>query len=141
MATDRWQCERCGFELYLPVDAPVLGPSVLGLYDDARFPGRCILVYRRHVEHLESLPPDELSRLWQDAARVAGAIRRLTGAARVNYAVLGNATPHLHVHLIPRQPGQEELPTRPPWNDPRPLAGLPPGETARLGASLARLLA
>lgn len=46
-------------------------------------------------------------------------LRELTEATRVNYAVLGNAEPHLHAHLIPRFPALEPVPHRPPWEDPR----------------------
>ena len=113
-----WRCNECGFALYLPIAAPRLTSSFLGLYSDGRFPGRCLLVFNRHVEHLESLEPADSAALWNDVSVVGRTVRRITGAAKINYAVLGNATPHLHVHIIPRQPS-EELPTRPPWNDPR----------------------
>ena len=132
-----WECETCGFRLFLPIDAPRLRRSVLGLYDDGRFPGRCLLVYKEHAEHLDALPPEEVAALWADAADVGAAVRRLTSSARVNYAVLGNANPHLHVHIIPRQPGAEDLPTRPPWLDPRPLVPLSQSDTVRLTSALA----
>lgn len=135
-----WACPSCGFELWVPVDAPALSSTVVGLYDDGRFPGRCLVVHREHHEHLDALPDAALAAFWADVARVGGAVRRLTGAAKVNYAVLGNATRHLHAHVIPRQPAAEDLPTRPPWNDPRPLTGLLNDELAALRAALTRAL-
>jgi diadenosine tetraphosphate (Ap4A) HIT family hydrolase len=127
-------------EVYEPIAAPSLLVTRLGLYAEGRFPGRCIVVYRTHAEHMEELQPDALAALWADAARVGDAVKRLTGAARINYAVLGNTTAHLHVHVIPRQPGAEPLPTRPPWNDPRDLVPLDTAQAARMKASLGAML-
>src|SRR4051794_23309056 len=113
--TDAWSCPVCEFTLYLPVKAPSLRASNLGLYSDSRFPGRALLVLRRHVEHLEDLTADELGAFWEDATVVGRILRPLTGAVRINYGVLGNVERHLHIHLIPRNPAIEPLPTRPPW--------------------------
>jgi diadenosine tetraphosphate (Ap4A) HIT family hydrolase len=138
----QWECSKCGFRLYLPIEAPDLKVSQLGLYNDGRFPGRCILALNTHSEHLEELDPRVRAQFWDDAARVGWVIRRLTGATRINYAVLGNGTPHLHIHLIPRQPAYEELPTRSPWNDPRNAFELDPGQlralVSRIEAGLLR---
>lgn len=54
------------------------------------------------------------------------AIESVTGAERVNMAILGNTEPHLHAHLIPRVGGGDPVPSRPHWEDPRqrrPLDG------------------
>lgn len=122
--SDDWSCTTCGFQLYLPVHAPSLRVSRLGLYSDARFPGRAIVVLDRHAEHLEDLEAGDLQQLWSDVATVGRALRPLVGADRINYGVLGNANQHLHVHVIPRRPAREPLPTRPPWSDPRPMTEL-----------------
>lgn len=137
---ESWSCDVCGMEVYEPVAAPFLLVSRVGLYAEGRFPGRCIVVYTRHAEHMEELEPSSLAALWADVALVGDAVRRVTGAARINYAVLGNATPHLHVHVIPRQPAVEPLPTRPPWNDPRELVTLDPEESRRMKAAIGSLL-
>lgn len=133
---DAWSCPTCGFRLYLPVDAPSLRATRLGLYSDARFPGRAILVFNRHAEHLEDLDAADLHDLWSDVASLGRILRPLVGAARINYAVLGNANQHLHVHVIPRDPAREPLPTRPPWSDPRPMTELPAAVTERLRGQL-----
>lgn len=119
------ECSFCGFGLFNPVQVE-LQVSRLGLYSDARFPGRAILMFKDHRVDLEDLDREEMCSFWQDATRVGGALKRVSGATRVNYAVLGNAEPHLHIHLIPRRPLDEELPTRSPWNDPRPFEELDP---------------
>jgi len=111
-------CEHCGFELWLPVAE--LKVSDLGLYSDGRFPGRCILKLKDHWESLEDLPEPLALEFHRDLKRSMRAIRLATGAERINFAVLGNAVPHFHGHLIPRFPDRELRPQNSPWDDPRP---------------------
>lgn len=134
------ECTFCGFGLYHPIDAKFEVASA-GLYDDARFPGRAILMLKWHQEDLETLEPDTLGQFWRDAARLGRAVKQATGAAKINYAVLGNAEPHLHVHIVPRFPDEEQFPTRSPWNDPRPLETLDPVRLKALQQQLIDLLA
>lgn len=47
-------CKVCGFELWLPTHQ--YPNSTLGLYNDARFPGRSILKLNEHYTEFESLP-------------------------------------------------------------------------------------
>ena len=56
-------CHSCGFELYHPVAESAT--TRLGLYDDARFPGRCILMLQAHYTSLEQVPPEAIERLVQ----------------------------------------------------------------------------
>lgn len=135
-----WKCDRCGFELYLPVPADSLSVTLLGLYNDSRFPGRSLLAFEQHVEHMDELSPTQLHEFWGDATKVGAALRAITGADRINYAVLGNAEHHLHVHLIPRQSREEPLPSRPPWNDPRDLGELDSATLSDLRGSLRKAL-
>lgn len=112
-----YQCSECGFELWLPVWDDSY--TAVGLYDDARFPGRSLVVLREHWEHFDELPRWQLRALDCTMMRVGTALRGVIGASRVNYAILGNAVPHLHAHVVPRFPSQEPAPERPPWEDPR----------------------
>ncbi len=74
------------------------------LQDDADFRGYCILVFRRHACELFDLTHAERSALIEDINRVAQAVRRVVQPGKLNYAMLGNMAPHLHVHVIPRFP-------------------------------------
>lgn len=47
------------------------------------------------------------------------AIRNSVNCERVNVAILGNRDHHVHAHLIPRFPAEEEYPDCSPWNDTR----------------------
>lgn len=123
-------CLTCGFKLWLPVVR--LRTSYLGLYDDARFPGRSLLVLADHVEDLTALSQKTACEFLEDARDSARAIQSITGSPRINYAILGNTEPHLHWHLIPRQPDAEDRPQRPVWEDPRPAAPLGADEVTRL---------
>lgn len=130
-------CSRCGFTLYVPI-AP-LAVGWLGLYDDGLFPGRCLLVYQHHVEHLTELTPDEGARFFADIQKAARAILATTDAGRMNYAVLGNKEPHLHAHLIPRY-SDEPAPGTPPWLDPRPKRSIDPDHATVLRESIRNAL-
>lgn len=118
-------CPRCGFELWIPVGQ--LRVSHAGLYDDNRFPGRALLALNSHEEDLSALNADVLMAFMADLRDLSRAVKHVTRAARVNVAVLGNAVPHLHWHVIPRRPESEPLPGRSPWNDPRERRALPSG--------------
>ena len=119
--TDFTICDACGFELWEPL--LLLEYSVLGLYDDARFPGRCILKYHHHVEHLADLSAYELQHFTEDM-RIAGKLlTKAFNPRRINYAILGNAESHLHAHLIPRY-GTDPVPQQSPWNHPEKVSKL-----------------
>jgi diadenosine tetraphosphate (Ap4A) HIT family hydrolase len=122
MHLDHCACSDCGFELWLPLAA--LSVCDVGMYDDARFPGRMIVSLREHVEHLDEVRPDLLSCLMQDVTAASTVLRKALGADRVNVAFLGNQVPHLHAHLIPRYGASEPMPTKAPWSDSRPSTTL-----------------
>lgn len=121
-----YKCEECNFELWNPIASPdftKLSCSWLSLYDDDRFPGRCILAYDRHEEDFAYMDLFDMTAFMSDAQKVGKAIQKVTGARRINYAILGNAVPHVHVHIIPRY-GSDPVPNKSPWNHPdkiRPL--------------------
>lgn len=72
------------------------------LQKSASFRGYCILVLKRHAVELDDLSPEERSALMEDVARVGHAIRRVCQPTKLNYEILGNVVPHIHVHVIPR---------------------------------------
>lgn len=117
-------CPTCGFELYHPIAE--LKVSRLSLYDDGRFPGRSILALNAHQEHFEDLDEDLSHNFMLDAQNAIQGLKKVTGAKRVNFAILGNAVSHVHAHLIPRYPDLEAKPNSSPWDDPRPRQTLPP---------------
>ncbi|WP_341935267.1 hypothetical protein MRBLWO14_000906 [Microbacterium sp. LWO14-1.2] len=127
-------CMTCGFELWEPIATSTHGK--LGLYNDDRFPGRCILAFPQHADSLESLPMDSMMGFLRDIQIAMRAIRLATGARRVNVSILGNRDPHLHAHLVPRWPDREEFPDCSPWNDRREKGQLPAGRVRELKADI-----
>lgn len=137
--TSSLKCERCGFWLWQPI-ARTAHVSA-GLYDDHRFPGRCLLVWHEHVEHLDELSADEGLAFLTAIQELMVAIKGATGSARVNVAVLGNQEPHLHAHLIPRGMPQDLVPDQPPWRHPEPARALSPDRREELRVGIGRWLA
>lgn len=94
-------CSACGFSLWNPLAE--LTASTVGLYDDARFPGRVIVSLHEHYDHLDALPVDSLNAFMADVCATSAAVRQLNGVERTNIAVLGNKVAHVHAHVIPRR--------------------------------------
>ena len=124
----------CGFVLWQPIAQSQY--SCLGLYDDARFPGRSILRLKEHQDRFDMVPEDILMGFMLDIQTAMKSIQTATGAARVNVAILGNRDPHVHAHLVPRFPDNEEFPDCSPWNDLRPKTFLSEGDKARIKTSI-----
>ncbi len=71
--------------------------------------GYCALVTRAHAVELDELPAEQRDALLRDLVRAGGAVRRVFRPDKMNYELLGNVTPHLHWHIVPRY-----------WGDPAP---------------------
>ena len=80
----------------------------LYLYRENTFPGRCVLVLGRHVQKLTDLSPAERADLMEDIGRVADAVTALYHPDKLNYLILGDCCPHLHVHIVPKYQGTPE---------------------------------
>lgn len=123
-------CSTCGFRVLQPVRE--FKGTTLGLYDDARFPGRCILALNVHAEDFFRLD-EATARMFMDEAREAArAIRQAVGAGRINFAILGNKEPHVHAHLIPRGGPLDKPLDRTPWESQIPTRRLEPIERATI---------
>lgn len=74
-----------------------------------------VVFRRRHVAAFTDLAPDELTDYWADIQDVGRSVERVFKPCHVNYLLLGNIVPHLHVHIIPRYL-DDSSPERPlPW--------------------------
>jgi len=69
---------------------------------DAHYPGYCRVELLAHVKEMTDLPILDRSRLMQAVYVVEQALRDLLNPTKINLASLGNKTPHLHWHIIPR---------------------------------------
>jgi diadenosine tetraphosphate (Ap4A) HIT family hydrolase len=136
--TETYRCSECGVEIGDVIANFESGALVH--YSDREFAGRCVLFLREHAEHLEELSPEALTQLMQDVRRAGQAIRKATGAKRINYAVLGNVAPHIHVHLIPRGGAGDLRGTDTPWGPPPPSEPLPEEQADRMRAEIVKAL-
>lgn len=84
------------------------------LVDDADFPGFARVIWHAHVREMTDLDPAERRRLMATVFAVEAAQRAVLAPAKVNLASLGNVTPHLHWHVIPRFTDDSRFP-RPIW--------------------------
>jgi diadenosine tetraphosphate (Ap4A) HIT family hydrolase len=113
-------CWFCTKQLGEPFYAGSVGDAYLERHPIAR--GHAIVVFRdRHVTDFTRLSPSEVAAYWNDVHTVAQMIERVFAPCHMNYQLLGNSVPHLHVHLVPRYL-DDPAPGKPlPW-EPKPVA-------------------
>jgi diadenosine tetraphosphate (Ap4A) HIT family hydrolase len=70
--------------------------------DEPGYPGFCRAIWNNHVREMTDLREDERTRFMRVVFTVEAALRELLRPDKVNLASLGNVTPHLHWHVIPR---------------------------------------
>lgn len=56
----------------------------------------------RHVAEPTDLSDEEASAFWLEVLQVGSAVQQVFRPLKMNYQLLGNTIPHLHVHIIPR---------------------------------------
>ncbi len=78
--------------------------------------GYCLLLPDPVVPTLNDLAELERKKFLRDMVFIGDAILEVTGAARINYEILGNSEPALHVHIIPRYEAEpDDLRRGPVW--------------------------
>ena len=82
--------------------------------------GYCVMMCREHVIEPYELTDNERSKFFDDLAVAGKGLQEAFKADKMNYNILGNVIPHLHVHILPRyftdsapnrpiDPGQKEV--------------------------------
>lgn len=66
------------------------------------FPGFCRVIWHAHVGEMSDLSMGDRTLFMAAVFAVEGALRRVFSPDKINLASLGNVTPHLHWHVIPR---------------------------------------
>jgi diadenosine tetraphosphate (Ap4A) HIT family hydrolase len=94
------------------------------LVDEPGYPGLCRVIWNAHVKEMTDLVDAERGHLMRVVFALETALRELLRPDKVNLASLGNATPHLHWHVIPRFRDDPHFPN-PIWGASirRPAAG------------------
>jgi hypothetical protein len=64
--------------------------------------GKLYVMPRKHFFHFEDMPEADAAQFMSEVRRVGNALRKVTGAAKINYEMHANSGAHLHIHLFPR---------------------------------------
>jgi diadenosine tetraphosphate (Ap4A) HIT family hydrolase len=77
--------------------------------------GYCVLASRLHASELSQLNDEVRLYFLDEMCTLAKAIEECFQPRKLNYEMLGNQTPHLHWHVIPRY-AHDTDPTHPIWS-------------------------
>ncbi|MEO5572886.1 MAG: HIT family protein [Gammaproteobacteria bacterium] len=86
------------------------------LIKDADYPVFCRVVWNSHVKEMTDLAPEQRNHLMNVVFAVESVLRELLTPAKINLASLGNQTPHIHWHVIPRYEDDAHFPN-PVWSE------------------------
>jgi diadenosine tetraphosphate (Ap4A) HIT family hydrolase len=108
--------------------------------DEPDYPGFCRVILRRHARELTDLDEAERAGLMRVVFAVEGAVRQAMHPHKMNVASLGNMTPHVHWHVIPRFEDDRHYPG-PIWAVPkRESSPAPASARAQAASRIATLL-
>lgn len=80
------------------------------LLNDIDYPAYCRVELIAHVKEMTDLVPADRARTMQVVFAVETAMREVIHPDKINLASLGNKTPHMHWHLIPRFTDDKHFP-------------------------------
>ena len=87
-----------------------IGLCELRLMKDARWPWLVLVPQRPGASEVFDLTPLDQTMLTFETTLVAEALKKVTGAAKINTGALGNIVRQLHVHVIARSEGDPNWP-------------------------------
>ncbi len=103
-------CRKHRGEIVIPggaiyEDELVYAGHVLLSDDQPAYLGYLFAESKRHVPGLAELTDDEAQALGLLVARLSRALKASEGGEHIYAFVLGDAVPHIHIHVVPRYPG------------------------------------
>jgi len=107
------------------------------LVDEPDYPGFVRVIANAHVREMTDLAAADRQRLLAVVFAVESAQREALAPHKINLASLGNVTPHLHWHVIPRFADDPHFPN-PVWGERKRTA--PHAASVDLDAQLAAAL-
>ncbi|HSX74335.1 MAG TPA: HIT family protein [Shinella sp.] len=87
-----------------------IGLCELRLMKDGRWPWLMLVPQRADVSEVFDLTPLDQTMLTFETTLVAEALKKVTGATKINVAAIGNIVRQLHVHVIARSEGDANWP-------------------------------
>ena len=109
---------------------------------DADYPGYCRVILGRHAREMTDLADEERRRLLDVVLAVEAAVREAMRPDKMNLASLGNMTPHVHWHVIPRFRDDRHFPG-PVWSEAKRASVIASERIARaqaIGAAIVQRL-
>ena len=107
--------------------------------DEPDYPGFVRVILQRHAREMTDLPAEDRARLMAIVFEVEAVVRDVMRPDKMNLASLGNMTPHVHWHVVPRFHDDRHYPS-PIWAPPRrDSSEMPARERAAMGLSAALL--
>lgn len=103
------------------------------LVADTDYHGFCRVIWNDHIKEMTDLSMQMRTELMNIVFAVESAVREVMQPEKINLASLGNMTPHLHWHIIPRYKDDKHFPN-PIWAT--PLRSTRSPEKSDIGARL-----
>lgn len=126
-------CDAGGASLFEDEHCRVV---MVGGDEGAAFPGFCRVISQRHVREMSDLAADVQRRMFVLVMAVERALRAVQQPHKINLASLGNLTPHVHWHVIPRWEDDSHFPA-PIWTAPKRAGAVRSIDCAALKSRLA----
>lgn len=64
--------------------------------------GKCHVLIKNHYVNFEDINHEDMTGFMSEVQKVGMALRKVTGAIKINYEIHSNSVPHIHCHLFPR---------------------------------------
>ena len=93
--------------------------------NDADYPAYCRVELKAHLKEMTDLTPADRTKTMNVVFAVETAIREVIQPDKVNLASLGNKTPHVHWHVIPRFENDKHFPNS-HWGEATQTGNPPP---------------
>jgi diadenosine tetraphosphate (Ap4A) HIT family hydrolase len=109
--------------------------------EEPGYAGFSRVIWQAHVKEMTDLPGADRQHLMHVVFAVESVLRHLLSPAKVNLASLGNMTPHIHWHVIPRFSDDPHFP-QPIWGSVQrgTRRAAPPGLQDSIAAALGAAL-
>ncbi|MFH0989734.1 MAG: HIT domain-containing protein [bacterium] len=87
----------------LMIEICELDASIVYLFKEQTYKGRCIVVYKKeHKNEIFELSDEDRHQFINDVAKAASAVKKAFSPQKINYGAYGDKMPHVHFHIVPK---------------------------------------